>query len=114
MQGKFQVVYNSTHAAMSWPKPSGKYTRQSIRFWVKRRLLKRELSDNCTRTEYCNEVDIPLNKTKFTVRRVPGVNYEIYLLLYDGDIQVQSFKPVIIPSGTDYTVYSKCIPWSST
>ena len=93
-KGEFTVEYQENKAMLSWPKPSGIFTRQTIQKQKVQNRRKR-VSNGC-QTE-CIEEEVLLNQTSHITDIEPGKKYEFKLVLYDGDVVVQSLKgPKII------------------
>ena len=78
--------YWGNTATLSWPKPSGIFTRQTIQKHKVQNRFKRAIT-GCQGD--CVE-DVPLNQTSHTTKIEIGIKYEFSLVLYDGDIVVQS------------------------
>ena len=72
---------------LSWPKPSGFFTRQTIQK-QKVRNRKKRASNGCQGD--CVEEEVPLNQTPHTTEIEAGQTYEFKLVLYDGNVVVQS------------------------
>ena len=72
---------------LSWPKPSGIFTRQTIQKQKGQNRRRRE-SNGCQ--EDCVEEEVPLDQTSHSTDIEPGQKYEFKLALYDGDVVVQS------------------------
>ena len=87
--GEFTVDYRSNTATLSWPKPSGIFTRQAIQ---KQRVQSRRNRANNGCQGDCVEEEVPLNQTKHITAIEPDQKYEFKLVLYDGDVVVQSLR----------------------
>ena len=92
-EGNFQVEYKGSTAVLSWPKPSGNFTKQAI--WKKPALSrqKRAISE-CEGG--CLEEEVPLDQTSHTTDIDPDKEYEFKLVLYDGNVVVQSLENPVI------------------
>ena len=88
-EGKFQVEYNSLKAVLSWPKPSGDFTKQAI--WKKPAFRRRKRAISECEGE-CVEEEVPLGQTTHTTDVDFEKKYEFKLVLYDGDVEVQSIE----------------------
>ena len=71
---------------LSWPNPSGFFTRQTIQKKKIQNRRKRE-SNGCQGD--CVEEDVPLNQTSHTTDIEAGQKYEFTLVLYDGNVVVR-------------------------
>ena len=79
---------------LTWPKPSGDFTKQAIQRKPVTRRRKRAISD-CEGA--CVEEEVPLDQTSHITDIEPDKEYEFKLVLYDGDVIVQSLEsPVIL------------------
>ena len=92
-EGKFQVEFKRNNAVLSWPKASGDFTKQAIQkkpfIWRRKRAITYCEGD-------CAEEEVPLDQTSYTTEIEPGRQYRFRLVLYDGDVLVQSLdNPVI-------------------
>ena len=87
--GEFTVEYRGTSGLLSWPAPDGFFTRQTIQKRIKKERSRRAISD-CEGD--CVEEDVPLDQTSHTTDINPHMDYEFKLLLYDGEIVVQSLE----------------------
>ena len=87
--GEFTVDYRGNTATLSWPKPSGIFTRQTIQKQKVQSRKKRAI--NGCHVE-CVEEEVPLNQTSHVTKIEPDQNYEFKLVLYDGDVVVQSLR----------------------
>ena len=85
--GEFTVEYRGNTAMLSWPKPSGIFTRQTIQKQIVQNRKKRA-NNGCLGD--CVEEEVPLNQTSHITDIEPGQKYEFRLVLYDGDVVVQS------------------------
>ena len=72
---------------LSWPKPSGIFTRQTIQ---KQKVQRRRKRANNGCQGDCEEEEVPLNQTSHITEIEAGKKYEFKLLLYDGEVVVQS------------------------
>ena len=88
-EGKFTVEYQDNKAMLSWPKPSGIFTRQTIQKHKIQNRRKRA-SNGCQGD--CVEEEVPLNQTSHITEIETGKEYEFKLVLYDGDVVVQSLR----------------------
>ena len=90
--GEFQVEYKGSTAVLSWPKPTGDFTKQAIQkkpfFWRGKRAI--GLCDG-----ECVEEEVPLDQTSHTTDIQPGTQYGFRLVLYDGDVVVQSLENTV-------------------
>ena len=93
-EGRFEIEYEENTAILSWPKPSGDFTKQAIQkkpVQVKSKRSIRECEGDCV------EEEVPLDQTTHTTDIEPDKEYEFRLVLYDGDVIVQSLEnPVIL------------------
>ena len=85
--GEFTVNYQSNTATLFWPKPSGIFTRQTIQK-QKVQSRRKRTSNDCQ--GQCVEEEVPLNQTSHITDIEAGQKYEFRLVLYDGDVVVQS------------------------
>ena len=87
--GEFQVVYKGSTAVLSWPKASGDFTKQAVQkkpfSWRRKRAIVLCEGD-------CVEEEVPINHTSHTTDIEPGRQYGFRLVLYDGDVLVQSLE----------------------
>ena len=88
-EGDFTVEYQGNKAMLSWPKPSGIFTRQTIQK-QKVQNIKKRVSNGCQGD--CVEEEVPLNQTLHITEIEAGKKYEFKLVLYDGDVVVQSLE----------------------
>ena len=96
-KGEFAVEYQDNKAILSWPKPFGIFTRQTIQKQKSQSRRKRE-SNVCQGD--CVEEEVPLNQTSHITAIEAGQKYEFKLVLYDGEVVVQSLEsPKIITKG---------------
>ena len=86
---EFTVEYQDNKAKLSWPKPSGIFTRQTIQKQKVQNRRKR-VSNGCQAE--CVEEEVLLNQTSHITDIEPGKKYEFKLVLYDGDVVVQSLE----------------------
>ena len=88
-EGKFQIEYTRNNAVLFWPKASGDFTKQAIQkkhfIWRRKRAI-----NYCE--EDCVEEEVPLDQTSHTTDIEPGRQYGFRLVLYDGDVLVQSLQ----------------------
>ena len=88
-EGKFQVEFMRNNAVLSWPKVSGDFTKQAIQkkpfIWRRKRVINYCEGD-------CVEEEVPLDQTSHTTEIEPGRQYGFRLVLYDGDVLVQSLE----------------------
>ena len=99
--GEFKVEYTANTAKLSWPKPSGIYTRQAIQ---KRKVSdrKKQAVSECNSGNRCEEENVPnKNLTTYETKIEPNQKYKFWLVLYDGNIVVQSLESptTVTPSG---------------
>ena len=87
--GEFTVDYRSNTATLSWPKPSGIFTRQTIQKQIVQ--SRRNRANNGCKGD-CVEEDVPLNQTSHITEIEPEQKYEFKLVLYDEDVVVQSLR----------------------
>ena len=92
VSGEFKVEYTASTAKLSWPKPSGIYTRQAIQKWkVSKR--RKQAEPECNSLNRCEEEDVPnKNQTTYETTIEPNAQYEFRLVLYDGNVVVQSLE----------------------
>ena len=88
-EGKFQVEFMRNNAVLSWPKASGDFSKQAIQkkpfIWRRKRAISECEGD-------CVEEEVPLDQTSYTTEIEPGRQYGFRLVLYDGDVLVQSLE----------------------
>ena len=90
--GEFKVEYTINTAKLSWPKPSGIYTRQAIQKWKVYKRRKRAVPE-CDSGNRCEEEDVPNNnQMTYETKIEPNQKYEFRLVLYDGNVVVQSLE----------------------
>ena len=94
--GEFTVEFKGTSALLSWPVPDGNFTRQTIQKRIKKERSKRAINE-CEGD--CVEEEVPLNQTSHTTDVDPDKEYEFKLLLYDGNVVVQSLGGPTIKEG---------------
>ena len=87
--GEFTVDYRGNTAILSYPKPSGIFTRQTIQ---KQKVQSRRKRDIAGCQGDCVEEAVPLNQTSHITVIEPDQKYEFKLVLYDGDVVVQSLE----------------------
>ena len=80
-------------ARMSWPKPTGSFTKQVIEKWKYAKREKREAVSACMIAGNCEEDVIPIKQTSHTTDIDPDKEYKFILVLYDGKVQVTQFEP---------------------
>ena len=51
--GKFEVVYQSNSAVLTWPSPTGDYTRQVVEQWTPDDRQKRAVERECSKSPVC-------------------------------------------------------------
>ena len=79
---------------LSWPKPSGDFTKQAV--WKKPAFSRRKRAIGLCKGD-CIEEEVPLDQTSHTTDIDPDEEYMFKLVLYDGDVVVQSLEnPVIL------------------
>ena len=105
-EGEFRVEYKDTFAVLSWPVPSGIFTRQTIQKTIIQKKTRREVK-KCQGG--CVEEEVPLNQTTHITQIEENKEYEFRLVLYDGEVEVQSWEnPVGQPAssipGRDYFI----------
>ena len=87
--GEFQVEYKGSTAVLFWPKAAGDFTKQAIQkklfFWRRKRAISECEGD-------CVEEEVPLDQTSHITDIEPGRQYGFRLVLYDGDVVVQSLE----------------------
>ena len=88
-EGEFRVEYKDTFAVLSWPAPTGIFTRQTIQ---KRIIQKRTRRANTECEGGCAEEEVPLNQTTYITQIEENKEYKFRLVLYDGDVEVQSLE----------------------
>ena len=102
--GDFTVEYQDNKAMLSWPKPSGIFTRQTIQ---KQKVQNRRKRTSNVCQGDCVEEQVPLNQTSHITEIEAGQKYEFRLVLYDGDVVVQSLgSPKVlsrIPTSKHFT-----------
>ena len=96
-EGLFTVYYSGNSAFLSWPKPSGIFTRQTIQ---KQKIQNgRKKASNVCKGDIVEE-EVPLHETSQATEIEPGEKYEFNLVLYDGDVVVQSLRdPKVVTKG---------------
>ena len=78
---------------LSWPEPTGNFTKQVIEKWINAKREKREAVSECMKAGNCEEDVIPIEQTSHTTDIDPDQDYKFILVLYDGDIKVAQFEP---------------------
>ena len=100
LQSNFLVEVKGTQAVLSWPKPTGSFTKQVIEKWMKVKREKRETVSDCMKAGNCEEEVIPIEQTLHTTDVDPENEYKFILVLYDGEVRVAQFKPLNVkPEG---------------
>ena len=89
----FLVQMKDTQAVLSWPKPTGHFTKQVIEKWMNAKRHRREAVSDCMKAGNCEEDVIPIKQTSHTTDIDPDKDYKFILVLYDGDVKVAQFKP---------------------
>ena len=90
--GRLEVKYEGNYAILSWPKPSGDYTRQVIEQWIETNRKKRSTESECRRTpDTCKEHPVDKNETSITIQ-VSHHRYTFTLVLYDENVRLTSFQ----------------------
>ena len=89
--GKFEVVYQSNSAVLTWPNPTGDYTRQIVEQWTPDDRQKWAIERECSKSPLCKEHTIPINIVSITIA-VDHERYSFILVLYDGYIEVATFQ----------------------
>ena len=84
--GKFKVEYTDRTALLSWPKPSGDFSRQAVQKTPGITKKNQQCEGECV------EEEVWLNQTSHTTYIEPGRQYRFRLVLYDGDVLVQSLE----------------------
>ena len=79
-------------AMMSWPKPTGSFTKQVIEKWKYAKREKSEVVSACMIAGNCEENVIPIEQTSHTTDIDPDKVYKFILVLYDGDVKVTQFE----------------------
>ena len=93
-EGRFEIEYKENTAILSWPKPSGDFNKQAIQKKPVQGKNKRSIRE-CEAD--CVEEEVPLDLTSHKADIEPDKKYEFKLVLYDGDVIVQSLEnPVIL------------------
>ena len=85
---EFQVEYKGNNAVLSWPKAAGDFTKQAIQ---KKPFIWRKRDISLCEGE-CVEEEVPLDQTSHITDIEPGRQYGFRLVLYDGDVVVQSLE----------------------
>ena len=90
--GGFEVTYQGNFAILSWPKPTGDYTRQVIEQWTNKNRKKRSTESECRRSpETCKEHPVDKNKTTMAIQ-VSHHGSTFILVLYDGNVPLTSIR----------------------
>ena len=89
--GRFEVVYQGNSAVLTWPSPTGDYTRQVVEQWTTDDRQKRAVERECSKSPLCKEHTIPINIVSITIA-VDHQRYNFILVLYDGDVPVATFQ----------------------
>ena len=89
--GRFEVVYQGNSAVLTWPSPTGDYTRQVVEQWTPDDRQKRAVERECSKSPLCKEHTIPINIVSITIA-VDHKRYSFILVLYDGDVPVTTFQ----------------------
>ena len=84
--GKFKVEYTDRTALLSWPKPWGAFSRQAVQKTPGTTKKSQQCEGECV------EEEVWLNQTSHTTEIEPGRQYGFRLVLYDGDVLVQSLE----------------------
>ena len=84
--GKFKVEYTDKTALLSWPKPTGAFSRQAVQKTPGITKKNQQCEGECV------EEEVWLNQTSHTTDIEPGRQYGFRLVLYDGDVLVQSLE----------------------
>ena len=82
---------------LSWPKPSGDFTKQAVQ--KKPAISRRKRAISLCEGD-CVEEEVPLDQTSHTTDIDPEKEYEFKLVLYDGDVIVQSLESPKIKEGS--------------
>ena len=98
-EGEFSVEYKGTFAVLSWPVPTGVFTRQAIQKKMIQKKIRRAVRE-CEGG--CVEEEVPLNQTTHITQIEENKEYEFRLILYDGEVEVQSLEnPVGKPASSN-------------
>ena len=92
LQSNFLVEIKGTQAVLSWPKPTGSFTKQVIEKWSKVIREKREAVSACILAGNCEADVIPIEQTSHTTDIDPDMQYKFILVLYDGEVKVAQFE----------------------
>ena len=98
--GKFKVEYTDKTALLSWPKPSGDFSRQAVQKTPGTTKKSQQCHGECV------EEDMPLSQTSHTTNIEPERQYRFRLVLYDGDVLVQSLEDPEITGSNLSTISS--------
>ena len=91
-EGRFEVTYQGNFAILSWPKPTGDYTKQVIEQWEDTNRKKRSTGRECRRrSDTCMEHPVDKNKTT-TAIHVSHQRNTFILVLYDGNVPLERFE----------------------
>ena len=90
-EGRLRVKYEGNNAILSWPKPTGDYTRQVIEQWTTNKRKKRSTESECRKSETCKEHAVDKNKTTTTIH-VSHHGYTFILVLYDGTVPLSRYE----------------------
>ena len=100
-EGEFSVEYKGTFAVLSWPAPTGVFTRQTIQ----KKIIQKKTRREARKCGGCVEEEVPLNQTTHITQIEENKEYEFRLVLYDGEVEVQSLqKPASSIPGRDYFI----------
>ena len=89
--GTFEVKYEGGNAVLSWPKPTGDYTKQVMEQWTNNNRQRRSAETECQKDPGCTEHEVDKDKTTLTIP-VKQQDYTFILVLYDGDVPVSRYK----------------------
>ena len=90
LHGKFKIETKKSMVKLSWPKPSGIYTKQVIERWKESDRSKTDMP--CEEAVNCNEYSMSGLVTGLSlVSSIQG--YTFKLVLYNGDLKVGEFYP---------------------
>ena len=97
---RFTVELSLGKASMSWPKPTGSFTKQVIEKWKYAKREKREAVSTCMIAGNCEEEVIPIDQTSHTTNIEEDKEYKFILVLYDREVKVAQFEAAQIkPKG---------------
>ena len=97
--GEFTVEYKQASAILSWPALYGYFTRQTIQKRINKGTSNQAITE-CD-IDFVEE-DVPLNQTSHTTNIDPDKTYEFRLLLFDGNVVVQSWEGPVTKAGILY------------